>query len=80
MQERKCFVCEGFVYIAYYYRNRREIEEKRRVEVGGPEWWPSSNQFEVLTSSLIQAEIPNKEGITMESLLDSRMTVLVISS
>jgi len=80
MQERKCFVCKGFLYIAYHYRNRREIEEKRRVEVGGPEWWPSNNKFEVFTSSLIQAEIPNKEEITMESLLDSRMTGLVMSS
>ena len=42
------------------YRNRREIEENRRVEVRRPECWPSSNKFEVLTSSSMQAEIPNK--------------------
>ena len=27
----------GFEYITYYYRNKREIKENRRPEVGRPE-------------------------------------------
>jgi len=41
--ERKCFICGGFGHIAHYYRNRRDIEESRRTEIGKPEFWPSNN-------------------------------------
>ena len=48
MQERKCFICRGFGNIIHNFRNKREIEENRRVETGGQEYQPSSNRFEVL--------------------------------
>jgi len=94
----------GFRHISCHCRNQREIEENKRVEVGGPEHWPSSNKFKVLTSRMMQAEIPSKgkerkekllrevmvkiglkqkdeeEGITVEALLDSGVTELVMSS
>ena len=38
----------GFEYITYYYRNKREIKENRRPEVGRLEYWLSSNKFKVL--------------------------------
>ena len=38
----------GFEYITYYYRNKREIKENRRPEVGRLECWLSSNKFKVL--------------------------------
>jgi len=102
--KRKCFVCGCLGHIAYHYKNKREIEENRKTEVGGPECWPSNNQFKVLTNEVIQAKIQdkrkekkkkllrevivkiglkqedNKDGITMEALLDSRATGLVMSS
>jgi len=33
-QRRTCYNCEGFVYMARHYRNRR-IEKERRIEYGG---------------------------------------------
>ena len=38
MEERKCFACKGFGYIAYYYRNAEEEEPTQGL----------SNRFEVL--------------------------------
>ena len=38
MEERKCFACRGFGYIAYYYRNAEEEEPTQEL----------SNRFEVL--------------------------------
>jgi len=32
MMERKYFVCGNFGHIAHYCRNRRKIEEIRRIE------------------------------------------------
>ena len=37
MWERKYFVCRSFGHIAHYCRNKREIKESRKAEVGGPE-------------------------------------------
>ena len=114
MQERKCFVCGDFGYIAWYCKNRRDIEESRKVEVGEPECQPSSNKFEVLMSRVVQTESlekkpdnssisaeseekkkkkllrkvtvkiglkqkDNREGIIVETLLDSEATELVMS-
>jgi len=59
--KRKCFVCKDFEYIIYYCRNRREIEENRRIEIGRPEHWSSSNKFKVLTSKVMQAGISSKK-------------------
>ena len=53
MQERKYFVCRGFRSIACHCRNRREIEENRRVKVGGPKNQPSSNKFKFLTCRMM---------------------------
>jgi len=54
MIERKCFVYGGFGYITWYCKNRKEIEENKKVEVGGLEHRPSNNKFEVLTSRVIE--------------------------
>jgi len=48
------------VHIAYYCRNRRDIEESRRIEIGGPEFWLSNNGIKVLMSRVIQIGILNK--------------------
>ena len=53
MMERKRFVCGNFGYIAHHCKNRREIEESRRIENGRSEYQPSNNKFEVLTSRVI---------------------------
>jgi len=44
MEERKCFVCEGFGHIAHYYRN---MGEERLVQV-------PLNKFEVLKDRVMQ--------------------------
>ena len=103
MLEIKYFVCGGFRHIACYCRNKRNIEENRRVEVGRSEYQSSSNKFEVLMGRVMQVEISNKEKekkekllrevivkiglkqkdkddrITVEVLLNSRVTRLVVS-
>ena len=61
MQKRKYIICGGFEYITYYCRNRKEIKDNRRTEIGRQECWPSSNKFKVLTSKVIQVQIFNKE-------------------
>jgi len=38
MQERKCFICKGFGHITHHCKNKKRIEENRRVKVGGPEY------------------------------------------
>jgi len=58
--ERKCFVCGGFGYIACNCRNGWNFEKNRRADIGGPEYQPLSNKFEVLTSKIMQVRIPNK--------------------
>ena len=61
MIEIKCFVYRDFGYIAHHYRNRKDIEENRIIEVGEPKYWPSSNKFKILTSRIIiKTDIPNK--------------------
>jgi len=77
MLERKYFVCRGFRHIAYYFRNKRNIEENRRVEVGRSEYQSSSNKFKVLMSRVIQAEISNKEKKKKEKLLREVMPLLL---
>ena len=54
IQERKYSVCGDFGHITYYYRNKREFEENRRLEVGKLEHQPTSNKFEVLTSQVMK--------------------------
>ena len=61
MQKRKYFIYKGFGHITWYYRNKREIENNRRVEVRRLEYQPLSNKFKVLTSRIIQVEIPSKK-------------------
>ena len=61
MQKRKYFGYEGFGHIACHCKNRRDIEENRRAEFGRLEYQPSSNKFKVLTSNMMQTEIPIKE-------------------
>ena len=104
MQGKKYFVCRDFGHIFHYYRNRREIEKNKRVEVERLEYWLSDKKFEVLTSRVIKTDISNKEKekkeillkevivkielkqedkeerITVEVLLDSGATELVMSS
>ena len=48
------------MHIAYYCRNRRNIEESRRTEIGEPEFWLSNNGIKVLMSRVIQIGILNK--------------------
>jgi len=81
MQERKCFVCRSFEHIIYHCRNREEIEKNRRAKVRGPEHWLSSDKLlkEVIVKIVLKQK-DNKDGITVEMLLDSGMTWLVISS
>ena len=104
MQKRKCFAYGNFGdIICYYRRNKRNIKENRRTEIGGPEIWPST-KFEVLTSKVMKMDIFNKgkekkeklqreitvkiglkqkdkeKEITVEVLLDNRVTWLVMSS
>ncbi len=53
IQKIKCFICRDFGHIAYYCRNKKEIEENIRVEVRGLEYWPSSNKFKVLINRVM---------------------------
>ena len=53
IQERKCFICESFGHITWYYRNKREIEKNRRAEVRELEYQLLSNKFKVLTSRIM---------------------------
>jgi len=53
IREKKCFCCGRFRHIVYNYRNRRNIKENRRVEVGRPEYQLLSNEFEVLLNRVI---------------------------
>ena len=46
MEERKCFACGGFGYIAYYCRNAEEEELTQGL----------SNRFEVLKVRVMQRE------------------------
>ena len=57
MLKRKYFGYEGFGHIACHCRNRRDIEENRRVEFGRLGHQPLSNKFKVLTSRVMQTEI-----------------------
>jgi len=69
MQKRKCFVCEGFRYITYYCRSRRDIKENRRIEIREPEHQLLSNRFEALTNRVMKIDISNKGGEKKEKVL-----------
>jgi len=74
MQKRKCFVCRSFGdIICYYKRNKRDIEENRKAEIGEPEIFPST-KFEVLTSRVMKMDIFNKGKEKKEKFL-REMTV-----
>ena len=69
MTERKCFICGCFGQITWHCRNKKEIEKNKKVEVGEPEHWFLSNNFEVLTSIMMQAGISSKKSEKKERLL-----------
>ena len=59
MIKRKCFVCEGFRYIAYYCRNVESRQEERPIQ-------RSLNLFKVLRSNMINIEEKSRENISKD--------------
>ena len=56
MEERKCFICGGFGYIVYYYRNRREERSASML----------LNKFEVLKDRVMNIEEGSGKKIRKE--------------
>jgi len=77
MQERKCFGCEGFRHITYYYRNVKSKQEEELTQ-------KSLNKFEVFKDRVMNIEKEsgkiigkNRKTILKEEKLKKKKSVEV---